>query len=93
MTELIVRHVAGETEGIDPRTLSPKLFGDLPGPLAAIRAKCVDCSGGSYAEARKCTATGCPLWPYRMGTNPRRKGAGNKNPQLTSRFSEARASV
>src|SRR5260370_37092818 len=28
------------------------------------------CSGGSESEARKCTAIGCALWPYRMGWNP-----------------------
>ena len=39
-------------------------------PLRAIRAKCVDCSGGSLSEARKCTVVGCPLWPMRMGKNP-----------------------
>ena len=39
-------------------------------PIRAIRAKCVDCSGGSLSEARKCTAVGCPLWPMRMGKNP-----------------------
>jgi hypothetical protein len=35
-----------------------------------IRAKCIDCSGGSESEARKCTAIGCALWPYRMASNP-----------------------
>ena len=33
----------------------------------AIRLKCIDCSGGNMAEVRKCPATGCPLWRYRMG--------------------------
>ena len=27
-------------------------------------------SGGSESEARKCTAIGCALWPYRMASNP-----------------------
>jgi hypothetical protein len=39
-------------------------------PIKAIRAKCVDCSGGSFAEVRKCVATAWPLWPFRMGRNP-----------------------
>jgi len=38
--------------------------------IKAIRAKCIDCCGDSLAEARRCIATGCPLWPMRMGTNP-----------------------
>lgn len=33
----------------------------------AIRLKCVDCCGGNMAEVRKCPATNCPLWRYRMG--------------------------
>ncbi len=42
-------------------------------PLRAIRAKCLDCCGGFKAETRKCVATDCALWPFRMGTNPFRK--------------------
>lgn len=44
-------------------------------PLQAIRAKCVDCSGGSLAKVRECAATSCALWPFRMGTNPNRRRA------------------
>ena len=33
----------------------------------AIRAKCIDCMGGDKSEVRKCTATKCPLFPFRMG--------------------------
>lgn len=33
----------------------------------AIRAKCLDCCCGQSAEVRKCPATDCPLWAYRMG--------------------------
>lgn len=33
----------------------------------AIRLKCLDCSGGNSAEVRRCPATNCALWPYRMG--------------------------
>jgi hypothetical protein len=39
-------------------------------PARAIRAKCVDCSGGSETEARKCVAFRCPLWAFRMGRSP-----------------------
>ena len=47
-----------------------RVLGHPETPLRAIRANCVECSGGSVAEARKCTAVGCPLWPMRMGKNP-----------------------
>lgn len=33
----------------------------------AIRRKCLDCCCGNSAEVRRCTATNCPLWRYRMG--------------------------
>lgn len=45
-------------------------LGQPQSPNKAIRAHCVTCSGGSYAEANKCTATGCSLWAFRMGRNP-----------------------
>ena len=63
----------GEKIGIDPVFLSKrdlKGLGHPTSPLKAIRANCVACNGDSYAEANKCTATGCQLWPYRMGRNP-----------------------
>lgn len=34
----------------------------------AIRLKCLDCCCGNSAEVRRCPATGCPLWRYRMGS-------------------------
>lgn len=37
------------------------------GRSKAIRLKCIDCSGGNMAEVRKCPATNCPLWRFRMG--------------------------
>jgi len=51
-------------------------------PIKAIRAQCVSCMGGHYAEVRACPSeTSCPLWVYRLGTNPalvgkRATGAG-----------------
>jgi hypothetical protein len=38
--------------------------------LAAIRAKCLDCSCGNRAEVADCLVRACPLWPFRMGKNP-----------------------
>jgi hypothetical protein len=42
-------------------------------PLKAIREKCLDCCCGSASEIRKCVATDCALWPFRMAANPFRK--------------------
>ena len=48
-------------------------------PLKAIRAKCLDCCCGSSNEVRLCPVSACPLYEYRDGHNPARKGLGNKN--------------
>ena len=47
-------------------------------PLKAIRAKCLDCVCNQPGEVRVCPCESCPLWPYRMGHNPARKGMGGK---------------
>src|SRR5260370_33539080 len=75
---LVVRHGDGETEGAHPLEVPVadlNAAGHHPGPmLAIIREKCLDCSGGSPSEVRKCTCTGCALWPYRLGRSPFRAG-------------------
>lgn len=38
--------------------------------IKAIRAKCLDCSGGSSAEVKACELTHCPLHKFRLGKNP-----------------------
>jgi len=40
-------------------------------PIKAIRAKCIDCSGGVPKEVRECPIEDCPLYPYRMGRRPK----------------------
>ena len=45
-------------------------------PLRSIRAKCLDCVSQQPMEVRLCPSEDCPLWPYRMGHNPNRKGIG-----------------
>ena len=42
----------------------------ITSPLRAIRAKCIDCSGGSISEVRLCPCKRCPLWPFRNASNP-----------------------
>jgi hypothetical protein len=62
--------------------------------LQAIRAKCIDCCCGQLAEVRLCTAKTCPLWPYRMATNPFARGRGRAEnfSQSLEDFSEGTAS-
>ena len=47
----------------------------------AIKAKCLDCSGGIRAEIRRCPVTNCPLWPFRMGTEQRSTGTDEEAPE------------
>ena len=44
----------------------------------SIRAKCLDCSGGSYSEVSNCDFTGCPLYPYRSGQGKQNARARSK---------------
>jgi hypothetical protein len=66
----------GHLIGRDPREMTLeelRALGHDPMPvLDIIRARCVDCAGGSPGEVRKCMALSCVSWPYRMGTNPGR---------------------
>lgn len=45
--------------------------------MRSIRLNCRDC-GGTEAEVKYCSATDCPLWPYRFGCTPRQV----KEPEL-----------
>ena len=47
-------------------------------PLHAIKLKCLECSCGSLKEVKECVIPDCALYPYRLGSNPARKGIGNK---------------
>lgn len=64
----------GTVIGQDPRRLSTddlRELGHRGKPLLqAMRRRCIDCCGGKKDEVRRCTAVACPLWPYRMGTDP-----------------------
>lgn len=63
----------GEKVGKLPDSIELRRLRDLghpESPIKAIRAKCIDCSGGVAVEARKCVAIKCQLWPFRMGVNP-----------------------
>lgn len=51
-------------------------------PLKAIRQKCLDCSGFQPKEVRLCPAVDCPLFQYRFGRNPHRKGIGRHGKQF-----------
>src|SRR5689334_9088839 len=83
--------------GADPRKMQKEILislGHEPKPLLCIiREKCLDCCSGSTGEVRKCVSATCPLWPYRMATNPlrkRRKVDEGQREKLVRRAAEAR---
>lgn len=53
-------------------------------PLKAIRAKCLECCGGSPKEVRLCSDVSCALHPFRSGQKPllprRRRSATRSDP-------------
>lgn len=51
-------------------------------PIKAIRKWCLSCQE-SCSLVRYCDDTECPLFPYRMGNNPKRKGIGRKKSNPT----------
>lgn len=64
----------GQAIGRDPRTVPAEDWqaagiARLTG-MQAIRAMCLSCVY-TAAEVRKCVCTGCPLWPYRLGSVPK----------------------
>ena len=49
-------------------------------PIKSIRLKCLDCCAGIPKEVRECPIEECPLYQFRLGTNPnitrgKRKGS------------------
>ena len=39
----------------------------------AIRKHCLECAGDSALEVTLCSVLDCPLWRYRVGTEPHSK--------------------
>lgn len=60
--------MAKETKTQDVRDELPK----YRNPVKVMRAKCLDCCGGSMKEVELCPAEKCPLHKWRFGKNPYR---------------------
>ena len=60
-------------------------------PVKAIRAKCLDCCGGSPQEVRLCPAHDCTLYPFRMGknTNIRREYTDEQRREMAQRLTRS----
>lgn len=60
--------------------------------IKAIRAKCLDCSGGSANEVRLCELKHCPLYKFRFGRNPniKREMTDEQRQAAAARLAKAR---
>lgn len=64
-------------------------LGHLPKPvLKAIKENCINCSGDDHPT--RCTATSCPLYPFRLGKNPwtKRELTDEQREALRERFTK-----
>ena len=79
----------GRRIGRDPRGMTSdelRAIGHEPKPvLAAMRAHCIDCCGGSRSEVSMCVSVSCPQWAFRMGDQsvsaPGQRGAARAGPE------------
>ena len=60
--------------GRDPRTMTVAELTAMGHPpisrAKAIRLNCIQCCCGNAAEVARCHMLRCPMWPFRMGTDP-----------------------
>jgi len=50
-------------------------------PMAAIKAKCQECTNWQREEIKQCTIEYCPLWPLRRGRKFRLAAQGGQKPR------------
>ena len=60
-----------------------------PAPIKANRLKCLDCSNNQPLEIKECSVRECPLYYYRLGKNPNRKGTNKGNPEAFKKYRES----
>ena len=61
---------------------------------ASIRSMCLQCMGGSAAGVRECVSSPCPLWPYRLGSDPwRAPMSDEQRAAAAERMTKARAAM
>ena len=90
MTTINTSHEISYLYGDERKTTTA---GELT-PLKAVRAKCIDCSGGSIHEVKLCVIPECPLYPFRLGKNPyrkRRKLTDQQRREIAERLRKSRA--
>lgn len=86
----------GQLVGRVPAEVSPEILAEkfsAQNPLKAIRARCLDCCAGDASEVRKCVATNCPAWPFRMGANPFRRRMRLTDDERRRRAEQLKANI
>ena len=72
----------GHLIGRDPMKITAAEYAEhLPDAqvgMKAIRAKCLECCNYKAREVRKCVCHSCPLWPLRLGRQPKGLRAARK---------------
>lgn len=81
---------------IDPREMDGDDFARLGiGRVSrgsAIRNMCLQCMGGSAHEVLLCASSPCPLWPFRMNSDPwRAPMSEERRAEASERFKAMRA--
>lgn len=70
---IVYREEEEEVEGgskVDHLKIIAKYKAKVSNRATAIRAKCIECSGGVLSEVRECRVVSCALHPFRAGTDP-----------------------
>jgi hypothetical protein len=71
---------ATEFSAVNNKDLVRRLALPRSSAAKAIRAKCLDCCGGSQSEVARCHITACSLWPFRFGKDPWRVASNPDGP-------------
>lgn len=66
----VVQHSDSLREGTNYIEIVKRYKAKIRNPKTAIRAKCIECSGGSIKEVQMCPITSCALYLFRLGKNP-----------------------
>lgn len=68
-TSIIKRAVANPPSMVDGKA-DYEARARVRNPNTGIRSMCIKCMGGQPVLVRHCATVTCPLWAFRMGTNP-----------------------
>lgn len=66
----------------------------MSSPMDGIRTFCTECQGNDIVGVRECAAINCPLWSFRMKSNPffaRLVGAEDEGTETDAELAEAEA--